>query len=211
MEISQLKKEQGQLASLIVVNKNNIKVEKLGGCDVVGLSNNDILCYVTVLDAKSMEVLDSAFYKNQAPMKYIPGYQGFREGSIIVDAFTRLKIKPDILMIKGHGIDHPRRCGIASQVGLQLDIPTIGVETRPLIGKFQEGKLIINGEIRALEVKSTEHSNPILVAPGHKVSLSQALELVRVCFKHPHKMPEPIFLAHKFAKKKTKDLNRKDI
>ena len=211
MEIDRLKKEQTQLASLIVINKNNIKVETIGGCDVVGLSNNEILCCIVVVNAKTMEVLEKVYYKDESPMKQIPGYQGFREGPIIVNTFTLLKNKPDTLLVKGHGIDHPRRCGIASQIGLQLDIPTIGIGIKPLLGRIQEGKVIIDDEIRALLYMTREHANPIVIAPGHKISLSQALEIIKNCVKEPHKLPEPIFLAHKLAKKKAKDLNIKDV
>jgi len=114
---------------------------------------------------------------------------------------VKLNQKPDLIMIKGHGIAHPLRIGMASQLGLQLNIPTIGIASKPICGRIANGKLIVDGEQRGAEVITRKFSNPVIVSPGHQTSMSQAIELVKHSIQQPHKLPEPIFVAHKLALK----------
>jgi deoxyribonuclease V len=209
VEIGELKREQHELAKRVVVNNKLNKVKLIAGAEVVALEDNRLLACIAVLDASTLQLIDSAIAEEQAPMKYIPGFQGFRENPAIVVAYVKLKEKPDILMIKGHGIAHPLRVGMASQLGLQLNQPTIGVALKPLCGKVVDGKLIIDGEHRGTEVRTREYSNPVLVSPGHLTSMNQAVELVKRTILHPHKLPEPLFVARRLASKHKKSNNLK--
>jgi len=124
-----------------------------------------------------------------------------RESPAAVEAFNKLENKPDILIVDAHGIAHPRFFGMASHIGLLLDIPTIGIAKKLMVGKKQDNKIVFNNKIIAQEVKTKEYSKPLYVSIGHKVSLKTAVEIVNKCIKLPHKLPEPLHLAHKYANK----------
>ena len=201
MNIKALKQEQLELAKHIVINNKLTKVKLVAGCDVIGTADDTLICCIALVDYKTLKLVDSVVTTAKAPIKYIPGFLGFREGPIIVNTFISLKQKPDVLLVKGHGIAHPRKMGIASQLGLQLDTPTIGVATKLLTGKTKDGKIVIEGKVRGAEVHTKEYAKPIYVSPGHLVSLAKSIEIVKNTTKQPHKLPEPIFIAHKLAKK----------
>jgi deoxyribonuclease V len=108
-------------------------------------------------------------------------------------------------MIEGHGIAHPERSGLATFVGVELAKPTIGVAKRLLVGEIKEDNIVIENDIVGKSVKTKEYANPLLVSPGHLISIEQAAELVKNWVIPPHKMPEPIHAAHRLAKKVAKE------
>ncbi|MBW2987977.1 hypothetical protein DRJ48_00935 [Candidatus Woesearchaeota archaeon] len=201
MDLRGLKQEQLKLAERVVVNNKIKKLKLVAGCDVLGMDTDKLVCCVTVLDYKSLKLVEHAITVEPVRMKYTPGFMGFSHGPIIVNTYLKLKQKPDVLLVKGHGIAHPRRIGLASQLGLQLNMPTIGIASKLLCGKVRDGKVVIQGEVRGVEMVTREFSKPVYVSPGHMVSLNKSVEIVQHCIKPPHKMPEPIFMAHKLAKR----------
>ncbi len=198
MDLAKLKEEQEQLAKLVVINNKITKVKTVAGCDVIGIGN-DLICSIAVLDYETLKLVDSATAREPAKIRYMPGFMGFSHGPIIVNTFMKLKEKPDVMIVKGHGIAHPRRLGLASQIGLQLNLSTIGVGSELLCGKVQDGKIMFEGEVRGAEYHTREFSNPVYVSPGHMISLNKSVEIVSHLLRPPHKMPEPIFVAHKLA------------
>jgi deoxyribonuclease V len=90
---------------------------------------------------------------------------------------------------------------MASHLGLVLDVQTIGVAKSLMLGKNEDGKILVGNEIRAAEVKTKEHAKPLYVSPGHRISLETSVELVKQCIRLPHKLPEPLHLAHRLAEK----------
>ena len=99
---------------------------------------------------------------------------------------------------------HPRRCGLASHLGVLFDIPSIGISKEMLWGEQKGNHIVIGKEKVGMLVKTRDHANPIIVSCGHRVSLGTAADLVKKTIREPHKMPEPLHLAHKFAKKRFK-------
>jgi deoxyribonuclease V len=201
MDIERLKLEQTELAEKVVINTKFRKIRLIAGSELLGTPNGEFICSVVVLDYDTMKLVDSAIHVGPLGMKYIPEFMGFSQGPLILNAYLKLKEKPDLLMVKGNGIAHPRRIGLASQLGLQIGIPTIGVTTKLLCGKLHEHKIIVDGETRGVEIPTREFSNPIFVSPGHLISINKAAEIVKHCIIPPHKLPEPIFIAHKMANK----------
>ena len=190
-----------ELAKKLVINTKFKSLRLVGGVELLGTPSGEFLCVIVVVDYRTMEPVESAMHTAKLVMKYIPGFMGFSHGPIILDTFLKLNQKPELLMIKGHGIAHPRRLGIASQLGLQLGIPTIGVATKLLCGNIANDKLMVEGELRGTELRTREFSRPIYVSPGSFISVPKALEVVKHCIRPPHKLPEPLFLAHKLANK----------
>ncbi|MDF2866658.1 MAG: nfi [Gammaproteobacteria bacterium] len=157
-----------------------------------------------VLDAKTLRVVTSASAHMQQKFPYIPGFLGFREAPALVEAFAQLSLKPDLILVDGHGISHPRKLGIASHIGVLLDIPTIGVAKSILIGK-PAGTLDLAADATmpllwqeqtiAMLLRSKNRCNPLIIATGHKIALPTAVKLVK-SYLRGYRLPEPTRQAH---------------
>jgi len=211
---------QGEIASKAVI-EDELNLEELNviaGADQAFLNpaksenaneikEERIISAVVLLEYPSMKFIDYAYSVIPVDFPYIPGLLSFREAPAILNAFHALKTKPDLLVIDGGGINHPRFAGLATHVGVSLDVATIGVTKSLLCGT---GELPIEeGEARIITyhdrevgfyLKSKTGSKPIIVAPGHKVSLKTSLKLIKTCI-HKHKLPEPTRIAHLCANK----------
>jgi len=139
-------------------------------------------------------------------LPYRPGFQAYREMPAMIEAFNSLEQEPDLILVSGTGVAHPRKLGIASHLGLALNKPTIGVTQKLVFGNVDKGKIMLYNDIVGFEIITREHANPVYVSPGHLVSLGSTLDTVSKIIKFPHKMPEPLHLAHKFARKKVKKI-----
>jgi deoxyribonuclease V len=202
METFELKKEQLKLAKKVEVKDDFNRIKFIAGIDCVAFENK-LIAYVVLCD-KSMKIVEKSKYILSDPLPYKLGYSAYREMPAMIEAYNLLEQEADIIIVNGNGINHPRKMGVASHLGLALNKPTIGVKQKLSSGKVEKGKIILNNEIVGFEVKTREHANPIYVSPGHLVSLGSCLKIVSKSIKLPHKIPEPLHLAHKFAKKKVK-------
>jgi deoxyribonuclease V len=134
---------------------------------------------------------------------YVPGLLTFREGPILLEAIRRLHRRPDVIMFDGQGIAHPRRFGLASHLGLILNVPTVGCAKSCLTGHFigpgpSKGSwspLIDRGETIGAVVRTREKVTPVFVSPGHMIDLQGAIEVVLNCCTR-YREPEPIRWAH---------------
>ncbi len=203
LKTDKLKAEQLKLAKEVVIKDKVSKVKLVAGCDQAFVED-DVISVVVVLD-KNLKVIEQKSAVTKARFPYIPGYLFYREGPAIIEAFNKLENKPDLLMVDGNGILHPRKIGIASQIGLLLDIPTIGIAKNLMCGKIENGKVYYEREIRGVEVFTREHAKPIYISPGHNISLGKSVEIIKKYLINPHKLPEPIHVAHKFAKRMSKE------
>lgn len=185
--LEKLRELQVELSKKIILKDCFSKIEKIAGADIAYLNNYGI-CAVVVLDYKTLKSFEVSTMKLKIDFPYIPGFLAFREGMPIVETFKNLKNKPQILMIDGHGIAHPLGLGLASYVGLLLDIPTIGIAKSYLKNpKFEPIKIKRNGKA-------------IYVSPGHKISMKSATSITLNCIKNS-RLPEPLHLAHVKAKR----------
>lgn len=206
--IKKFKKEQYKLAEKVELKDSFSKIKTIAGVDQAFIDENKIISGIVVLDYKTMDVIESKYVVLDSKVPYIPTYLGFREGPAIIEAFGKLESKPDVLMIDGHGISHPRRIGMASHIGLLLDIPTIGVAKKLVIGDVKEGKIYFDKEIRGFEITTKEHAKPIYISPGHKIGLGTTISITRQTLKG-HKLPEPLQAAHRYVNKLKKRLEKK--
>lgn len=184
-------------------SEDTLKIEDIryiAGFDVSYVGNKCIAAAV-VFDFKKMEIVEKKFAVTQAPMNYVPGFLAFREGPPICQVYFDLETDPDVLMIEGHGIAHPVKAGPATFVGVELGKPAIGVAKALLAGELKDDDIILEGEVVGKQVKTKEYANPLFVSPGHMISAELAAEIVKACVVPPHKLPEPIHAAHRFADK----------
>lgn len=191
---------QNRLAKKIIVQDCLPKKIKLV-CGVdVSYKDNKAFCSAVVLDKNSFDEVESVniSIKNTAP--YIPGLFMIREARSIFQTIKKLKTKPDLLFVDGHGRLHPRYFGLACYVGLTLDIPTIGVAKRLLCGVTQSNsKVVHNGKILGYEIKTGKKS--FYVSIGHKISLKKAIKIAKKMTKPSQWYPEPLRLADAYSKK----------
>ena len=197
LNAAKLKEEQLKLANEVVLRESFSKVKLIAGCDQAFV-DGEVISGVVVLD-KELSIIEKTHSVVKAPIPYIPSFLFYREGPAIIEAFNKLKKKPDVLLVDGNGILHPMRLGMASHLGVVLDLPTIGVTKRLMCGDVKEGKVYVDKEIRGFELKTMEHARPIYVSPGHNISLGTSLDVVKNCLKLPHKLPEPLHLAHRYV------------
>ncbi len=138
---------------------------------------------------------------------YVPGLLAFREIPVLALAFRKLERAPDLLLVDGHGLAHPRRFGIACHLGLLLDIPTIGVAKSRLVGEHARpapqvgarAELSDGPDLIGLVLRTREGVSPVYVSVGHRIGLPQAAEwVVRLC--RGYRLPEPIRLADRLSK-----------
>jgi len=161
---------------------------------------NQVVCGAVVVKANTFEVVEKKYSVSRAPLQYIPGLLAFRDGPPILQTYYDIEHNPDLLIVSGHGIAHPLKCGLATYVGVELAKPTIGLATKKLVGEIQEDKLMMNEEVVGRLVKTKEHANPIVVSTGNLISVDTAADLVKKSVIPPHKMPEPLHIAHKYTK-----------
>ena len=198
IDLNKLKEEQLKLAKKVVVKNSFEKLELIAGVDVA-FNQNDAVSAIVVCDYRTMEVKERVFAVVKAKVPYIQGFLAYREGSAISAAYAKLENKPDIMIFDGNGILHPRRCGLASHMGILFDQASIGVAKQLLLGEVKDNKVYVDKEVRAQLVVTKDHSKPIYVSPGHKITLKTSVEIVKNCLKFPHKLPEPLHLAHRYA------------
>lgn len=199
LNVGKLKEEQLKLAKEVSLKDSFSKLNLIAGCDQA-FRDNDVVSGIVVCD-KNMEIIEKKYAIVKAKIPYVPGFLFYREGPAVIEAFNKLEKKPNVLMVDGNGILHPRRLGMASQLGVILDIAAIGVTKNLMCGDVKEGKVYVDKEIRGFELKTREYAKPIYVSPGHKISLGKSLEIAKSYIKFPHKLPVPLYLAHRYVNK----------
>jgi deoxyribonuclease V len=161
---------------------------------------------VVVLAFRGLEIVEERVVTRPVTFPYIPGLLSFREAPIALAALQQVRIQPDVLFVDGHGIAHPRRFGIASHLGILLDLPTIGIAKSILDGHAAEPgarpgdatPLMHGDEQIGTALRTRPRSKPIYVSPGHRVSLETAASLVMQCAQG-YRLPEPTRLADRLA------------
>lgn len=182
-------------------------IHTLGGVDI-GFDNGGRVtrAAAVVLDADTLEVVDSALARVPTRMPYIPGLLSFREIPGALAALDKLAALPDLVFVDGHGIAHPRRLGVATHLGLVTGLPTIGVAKKRLTGAHDAVPdmrgawvpLVDRGDTLGAVLRSRAGVKPIFISPGHRVSLPSALAWTLAALTR-YKLPETTRHADKLA------------
>jgi deoxyribonuclease V len=183
-------------------------VHLVAGIDVgfEGEGNKTARAAIVVLRLPELEPIDYAFARMPVTFPYVPGLLAFREIPVVLAAYEQLRIMPDVLVVDGHGRAHPRRLGIASHLGVLLDMPTIGCAKSILCGKASEpadlvgahSPLIDRGEQIGVALRTRTRTRPVYVSVGHKISLERAIDIVLCCCTR-YRLPETTRFAHRAA------------
>lgn len=158
------------------------------------------------VEPSSFETVETTHAIQKLSFPYIPGLLSFREAPVCIAAVEKLKLKPDVFIIDGQGIAHPRRLGLASHLGLFFDKPTIGCAKSRLTGQFEEpppkkgtySLLKDKDEVIGAVVRTRTNVEPVFVSVGNKCSLEDAIEVTLSCTTK-YRLPEPTRLAHQLV------------
>lgn len=213
IDLEQLKIEQEQLAKKLQFKKKdcvNINdLNTIAGCDCTFIPYQ-IIASIVVVDM-NMEVIEEKFAVANAEFPYIPGFLAYRELPAMLKCYKKLESSPDVFMINGNGILHPRGLGLTSHFGLLIQKPTIGIASNLFFGEVKNSKVYVNGKVMAESLITKEGSKPIYISQGNMISLEDAVELVKHFLRKPHKLPEPLALAHLYGRKVQKEFGRKPV
>ncbi|HYW21849.1 MAG TPA: deoxyribonuclease V [Nodularia sp. (in: cyanobacteria)] len=192
-----------------VIRSDQLKqpVQYVAGVDMGFESNGTISrAAVAVLSFPDLQVVETSLAHRPTSFPYIPGFLSFREIPAVLDALEKIQITPDIILCDGQGIAHPRRLGIASHLGVILDMPTIGVAKSLLVGKHEQlpdtkgswQPLIHKSETIGVVLRTRTGVKPLYVSIGHRISLNTAIDYVLRCTPK-YRLPETTRIADKLA------------
>jgi deoxyribonuclease V len=184
----------GEITSPCLVAGVDISVNKVAGTGTGA---------VVVLSYPELNLVETRVVTDRLEFPYVPGLLSFRESPLILAACAKLNVTPDLIMVDGQGIAHPRRMGLASHLGLFLDTPAIGCAKSRLCGSHDVpgdeagsyADLVDRGELIGAVLRTKAGVNPVYISIGHKVDLPAAIRWVMACCRG-YRLPEPTRLAH---------------
>ncbi|NPA58470.1 MAG: endonuclease V [Aquificae bacterium] len=228
--VEKLKKEQLKLSKKLNL-QDRIPVDEIRTVAGIDVTFTDIrspittgIACITVLDLKDgFRTVDTVFAEKTVEFPYVPTFLAYRELPVIMEAYEKLKVKPDAFIVDGMGILHPRKMGIASHFGVLTDTVCVGCGKSKLVGdyqmpeneKFAHSPVFVDGEKRGYVVRTRRNANPVFISPGNNISVDGSLELLKKTTTD-YKLPEPTRRAHlllqryrkAFLKGKNKRTNR---
>lgn len=197
-------KIQRRLSAQVLRSGEVVAPRLIAGVDVAaGRANEMAQAAVVVLSFPGLEPVAMEVAKGSLGLPYIPGLLSFRESPLILAAFEKLSCTPDLVMVDGQGIAHPRRMGLACHLGLFLDIATIGCAKSRLCGSHRMpdeeagsyAVVVDRDETIGAALRTKTGVKPVYVSTGHKISLENAIHWVLQCCRG-YRLPEPTRLAH---------------
>ena len=200
---------QNELCTQVISTDQFGTINTVAGVDI-GLKKDTAIASVVVLSVPELQVVDSVVTASPVCFPYIPGLLSFREIPPLLTAFDQLQTVPDLIIVDGQGIAHPRRFGLASHLGLILDKPTIGCAKSRLCGQYNEPDseqgaytyLRDKGEVIGAAVRTRTNVRVVYVSIGHRISLDSARIWTLACCRG-YRLPETTRHAHNAASGKT--------
>jgi len=210
IDLKKLEQEQLKLAKeLKIKDKIDFSLaERIGGIESIFVRNR-IISAIIVLSG-DFEILEQEYFEDKVKFPYIPGFRAYRELPNMISVFNKLNENADVFFIRGHGIIHPRGLGIASHFSLASGVPSIGVADELIIGEVEGEDILLNGRLVGKIVKTKEGANPLYVSPGNMISVDSSALLTKKFTREPHKIPEPLRIAKRYAKEIMKELFKVD-
>ena len=218
--LESLRRLQEEMAGKVSLSAPAAEPQLVAGIDVSYVNPETGVAAYALVDANEGELLWSATHVDRIRFPYISSYLGFRELPVLlalIEKAGEVSKLADVLMVDGSGIMHPRRVGIASQLGVMVDLPTIGVTKKLLCGTLDQQRLGEDGVCDVSEdgdllgsaiLPATHSKHPIYVSPGHGVDVEFATRVARRLLKE-HRVPEPIFWADRLSRSTAGDLKNK--
>ncbi len=181
----------------------------MGGADAIGdREDRRIFGAIAVYTYPGLELVEEAGAAGEVPFPYRTGLLSFREVPILAEVFRKLRQPPEVLLVDGQGIAHPRGLGLASHLGLVLDVPTIGLAKSRLVGDGPEpgweagaaGELIWRDEVVGLRLRTASGRKPLYLSPGHLITLKECREIGLGCVRK-YRIPLPLRQADRLTRR----------
>ncbi len=207
LKIPQATEIQRELRAKLNVEEHPLKMTTIGGADIsLNLYSTTIYAGIVLLSFPLLQPLAYSLVKAETRFPYVPGYLAFREVPALVKVWEQMRRKPDVLVVDGHGIAHPRRMGIAAHFGSLTGQASMGCAKKILFGKFEEPlaeagsatPIMDKDEQIGYAFRSKSRTAPVFVSPGHLMGLNNTLEVIRQCT-GKYRIPEPTRLAHELV------------
>ena len=198
---------QRELAERVITDRPLGRYEIMGGADVsYNKWSTTLYAAVVVLRADTLELIERSGVVAEATFPYVPGLLSFREAPPVIEAFENLSVRPEVLLCDGQGIAHPRRLGLASHLGLWLEIPTIGCAKSHLFGKHGEpgptrgdwSPMTDGDETIGAVLRTRDRVKPLFVSPGHLCDLQGAMAAVLAATRR-YRLPATTRMAHDYV------------
>jgi len=211
--LEEARRIQGILATQVVAEGTLSGTRYIAGCDVAyGAEDHWLVAGVVLWDMEKETIVESWTITGEVNFPYVPGYLSFRECPPLLKVLSELGREVHAVLIDGHGIAHPRGLGLASHLGLHLDVPTIGCAKSLLAGEYEEpgpkrgnlGWIVLGGQIVGAAVRTRDLVKPVFVSPGNNVGVKESVELVLKCC-GGYRIPEPIRGAHLLVQRKKRE------
>jgi len=195
---------QRELKERVITRGRPRRVRCVAGVDLAaGRGQNDARGAVVLLDYPGLNLVEKSVVGGRLDFPYVPGLLSFREMPLLLRACAALRHRPDLVLVDGQGLAHPRRLGLACHLGLFLKVPTIGCAKSRLCGEAEMPgdergdyrDLTADGEIIGAVLRTRRGVKPLWVSAGHLISLAAAREWVLNCGRG-YRLPEPTRLAH---------------
>jgi deoxyribonuclease V len=195
---------QNEMRQSISLQSDFTAITTIAGGDISHNKDTDVIyAGIVVLSYPQMVLQSYSLVVAKTKFPYVPGFLGFREVPALLQAWEQLPQKPDIMVLDGQGITHPRRMGIASHFGLLTNHPAIGCAKNMLFGNYPPlpleklGSSPITGhnELLGYALRTKAGVKPVYISPGHKVSVEDSLTIIKNCVLK-HRIPEPTRIAH---------------
>ena len=199
-DLAAARRLQERLRGRVVVRGGPRRVRLVAGADLAYRGDGaHAWAAVVLLALPGLEVVETAWADGAPPFPYVPGFLTFREGPLLLEAFRRLRQEPDLILLDGAGLAHPRGFGLACHIGFVLDRPAVGCAKSRLVGECREpgrrrgawtplrfGRRTVGAALR-----TRSGVQPIFVSPGHRIGLAAALRWVLAATPR-YRIPEPI-------------------
>lgn len=209
LSYSQARELQSRLAGRVQIKTFSKNSRLVAGLDCAFTKDGKrIVAGAVVLELPGLEIIETKSATRKVAFPYIPGLLSFREAPVCIAAVKKLRCKPDVFLIDGQGIAHPRRLGLAAHLGLFFDSPTIGCAKSRLTGVFEEpaqakggySGLTNAGETIGVVLRTRTNVKPLFISIGNRCTLKDAIKIVLACTTK-YRLPEPTRLAHQFVSK----------
>lgn len=207
---------QRELSKRVILKCEAGALETVAGADLsVMKSENKLVCGIILFSYPDLAEIERVYTISDERFPYIPGLLAFREGPAIIETFGKLGRKPDLLIMDGQGIAHPRGFGIACHVGVLLDVPAMGIAKKKLYGTYNEPGTkkgswsplkSKEGRVIGSVLRTRDNTRPVFVSPGHRLDMESAREIALECARG-YRIPEPTRRADIYVAELKKEVN----
>lgn len=207
--ISEATRIQQELRNRLSLDGLGKDIQTIAGADIsFNKLSTTVYAGIVLLDFPSLKPIARSLVITEAHFPYVPGFLAFREVPALLKAWEQLPVKPDVLVVDGHGIAHPRRMGIAAHFGALTAQATIGCAKKLLYGKFSEpaseqfsyNEIYAQEEIIGYALRTKYKVKPVFISPGNVISMDESRHIIMQCTGR-YRLPEPTRLAHETVNK----------